>query len=266
MTATSPTFFAVQDEIHERVVAAIEPELYAAEQVRSQSKRPDSLDAWECVIRALSCIGQGTRDENAEAEALCRRAIVIAPRLRPSAQPAGLDTVAPYYVVGRLANGGARNQRGDADRIRPRRLRPPGHTLPRACCKCDLRRFGEAVRALRRALELNPNFALAHALLAHVLSLQGAPQEAVDSAEHALRLSPRDRLVGTYASLAMANVHFAAGRHSECVTWGAQHDREKSRIPPGTFPSDRGAGDGGGIWPRRRRRGARSFASDRNSR
>jgi adenylate cyclase len=78
-----------------------------------------------------------------------------------------------------------------------------------------LRRFGEAVRALRRALELNPNFALAHALLAHVLSLQGAPQEAVDSAEHALRLSPRDRLVGTYASLAMANVHFAAGRHSQ---------------------------------------------------
>ena len=46
--------FAVQDEITERVVAAIEPELYAAEQVRSQSKPPDSLDAWECVIRALS--------------------------------------------------------------------------------------------------------------------------------------------------------------------------------------------------------------------
>src|SRR5437016_14113787 len=71
--------FAVQDEITERLVAAIEPELYEAEQVRSQSKRPDSLDAWECVIRALSCIGQGTRDENTEAEALCRRAIAIAP-------------------------------------------------------------------------------------------------------------------------------------------------------------------------------------------
>ena len=71
--------FAVQDEITERVVSAIEPELYAAEQVRSQSKPPDSLDAWECVIRALSLIGQGTRDENTEAEALCRRAIAIAP-------------------------------------------------------------------------------------------------------------------------------------------------------------------------------------------
>jgi hypothetical protein len=26
----------------------------------------------ECVIRALSCIGQGTHDENTKAEALCR--------------------------------------------------------------------------------------------------------------------------------------------------------------------------------------------------
>jgi tetratricopeptide (TPR) repeat protein len=90
-----------------------------------------------------------------------------------------------------------------------------------------LRRFGESVRALRRALELNPNFALAHAYLGTSLAMQGAHQEAVDSAERALRLSPRDRSVGTYASMAMANVHFAAGRYSDCVTW-ARNIIEKS--------------------------------------
>src|SRR5215469_8756704 len=71
--------FAVQDEITERVVAAIEPELYAAEDIRSQRKPPESLDAWECVIRALSAIGRGTQDANTEAERLCRSAIAIAP-------------------------------------------------------------------------------------------------------------------------------------------------------------------------------------------
>src|SRR5207237_403296 len=70
--------FAVQDEITERVVAAIEPELYAAEHIRSQRKPPDSLDAWECVIRALSCLGQGTREGDTEAEALYRHAVAIA--------------------------------------------------------------------------------------------------------------------------------------------------------------------------------------------
>ena len=71
--------FAVQDETTERVVAAIEPELYAAEHIRSQRKPQRSLDAWECIIRALAHVGQSTRAGREEAEALCRRAIAIAP-------------------------------------------------------------------------------------------------------------------------------------------------------------------------------------------
>jgi adenylate cyclase len=61
------------------VVATIEPELYAAERFRSDRKPPESLDAWECVIRALSCVGQGTLIGDAQAEALCRRALAIKP-------------------------------------------------------------------------------------------------------------------------------------------------------------------------------------------
>jgi adenylate cyclase len=218
--------FAVQDEITERVVAAIEPELYAAEQVRSQSKPPDSLDAWECVIRALSLIGQGTRDENTEAEALCRRAIAIAPGygrahsllawalLRRTTWSGNLQVVVPEIS----AEARAALALDDRD---PWAHFAQGNLLFR------LRRFGESVRALRRALELNPNFALAHAYLGTSLAMQGAHQEAVDSAERALRLSPRDRSVGTYASAAMANVHFAAGRYSDCVIW-ARNIIEKS--------------------------------------
>src|SRR3954452_5981700 len=62
--------FAVQDEITERVVAAIEPELYAAESIRTQRKPPESLGAWECVIRALSYIGEVSPGAIAEAETL----------------------------------------------------------------------------------------------------------------------------------------------------------------------------------------------------
>jgi adenylate cyclase len=210
--------FAVQDEITERVVAAIEPELYAAEHIRSQGKPPDSLDAWECVIRALSLIGQGTRDESIEAEALCRRAIAIAPGygrahsllawalLRRSVWSGDLRTVAPE-VSAETQTALALDDRD------------PWAHLAQGNLFNRLRRFGEAVRALRRALELNPNFAIAHALLGQPLVNQGANQEAVDSAERALRLSPRDRSVGTFASIAMAMIHFTAGRYSECITW-----------------------------------------------
>jgi TolB-like protein/class 3 adenylate cyclase/cytochrome c-type biogenesis protein CcmH/NrfG len=210
--------FAVQDEITERVAAAIEPELYAAEHVRSQRKLPDNLDAWECVIRALSCIGQGTPAENAEAEALCRRAIGIAPGyaqahsllawalLRRTSWSGGFRMVVPE------ASAEARAALGLDDR-------DPWAHLAQGMLSQRLSRFDEAERALRRALELNPNFALAHAIIGLPLAQQGMHDEAVSSAEHALRLSPNDRLVGTYAFFAMAVAHFSAGNYVECTAW-----------------------------------------------
>ena len=218
--------FAVQDEITERVVAAIEPELYAAEHFRSQRKPPESLNAWECVIRALSRLGQGTREANTDAEALCRRAIAIAPGygrahsllawalLRRSLWTGDFQTVVPE-VSAETQTALALDDRD------------PWAYFPSAMLQARLRRFGEAARLSHRALELNPNFALAHAFLATTFSNQGAHQEALDSAEHALRLSPRDRPVGVYASMAMMNVHFTAGRYAECTTW-ARNLIEKS--------------------------------------
>jgi TolB-like protein len=46
--------FAVQDEITDAIVAAIEPQLYAAENFRAKRKPPENLDAWDLVMRALS--------------------------------------------------------------------------------------------------------------------------------------------------------------------------------------------------------------------
>ena len=226
--------FAVQDEITERVVAAIEPELYAAEHVRSQSKPPDSLDGWECVIRALSLIGQGTRDENTEAEALCRHAIAVAPGygrahsllawalLRRTVWSGDLQTVVPEIS--------AETQTALAIDDRD-----PWAHLAQGMLQQRLGHPGEAARSARRALELNPNFALAHAFLASALGRQGAYQKAVNCAEHALRLSPRDRLVGYYASLAMAQVHFAGERYPECVIWTRNMIEKSPGYLPGHF-------------------------------
>jgi adenylate cyclase len=71
--------FAVQDEITESVVASIEPELYAAENLRFQSKPPESLDAWGCVIRALWHLARITLEDNTEARRLLNRATALSP-------------------------------------------------------------------------------------------------------------------------------------------------------------------------------------------
>src|ERR1700730_18038491 len=62
--------FAVQDEITEAIVAAIEPQLYAAENFRARRKPPNSMDAWDLVMRALSHYWRVTRQDNVVAQAL----------------------------------------------------------------------------------------------------------------------------------------------------------------------------------------------------
>ena len=109
--------FEVQDEITERVVAAIEPELYAAENIRSQRKPPESLDAWECVIRALSAIGQVTSEARDEAERLCRQAIAIAPGYGQAHSLLAWALLRRERLAGRSADCDCRSQ---TPRRRPR--------------------------------------------------------------------------------------------------------------------------------------------------
>jgi hypothetical protein len=71
--------FAVQDEITEAIVAAIEPQLYAAENFRAERKPPDSLDAWDLVMRGLSHYWRVTRQDNVVAQARLEKATRIDP-------------------------------------------------------------------------------------------------------------------------------------------------------------------------------------------
>jgi len=72
--------FAVQDEITHAIVAMIEPQLYVAENFRAQRKPPDSMDAWDLVMRALSHYWRVTRQDNIVAQALLEKAISLDPR------------------------------------------------------------------------------------------------------------------------------------------------------------------------------------------
>jgi hypothetical protein len=67
----------VQDEITEAVVAAIEPQIYAAENFRARRKAPENLDAWGLVMRALSHYWSVTREDNLKAQELLEQAIAI---------------------------------------------------------------------------------------------------------------------------------------------------------------------------------------------
>jgi tetratricopeptide (TPR) repeat protein len=79
----------------------------------------------------------------------------------------------------------------------------------------------EAVRCLRRALELNPSSNEALLFLATTLSWMDRSQEALALLETARRLDPTTREL-FYHPYSMAFACFSAGRYAEAVGWAEQ--------------------------------------------
>jgi TolB-like protein len=76
--------FDVQDRITESVVGVVEPQIRRAEIQRSRRKRPESLDAYDLYLRALSKLYTSLPDENAEAYSQMVQALALEPNILPS--------------------------------------------------------------------------------------------------------------------------------------------------------------------------------------
>jgi len=205
--------FAVQDEITEAIVAAIEPQLYAAENFRAQRKHPDSLDAWDLVMRALSHYWRITRQDNIVAQALLEKAIRIDPHYGQA-----LGVLATSYIF--CAHMGWMDLAAAAALAEPAALaairadgEDPWAHYALGAVSLVARRFADSLAEFETALHLNPNFSLAQAYHGLTLSYCGRWQEGAAATARAQRLSPRDPFSPIYASIA-AWAQFL-GRHYE---------------------------------------------------
>jgi tetratricopeptide (TPR) repeat protein len=84
-----------------------------------------------------------------------------------------------------------------------------------------------ALRALDRAIVLNPNFALAFGHREVVLAYLNRSDEAIRSAHQAMRLSPLDPGMFSFCS-ALALTHLAAGRYEKGLPWAEEALRENA--------------------------------------
>ncbi|RWD12129.1 MAG: CadC-family transcriptional regulator [Mesorhizobium sp.] len=76
---TMADVFDLQDRLAESVVGAIQPSILSAEIERSRRKRPESLAAYDYVLRAFPLTWSLERAQNEEAGTLLDRAIAIEP-------------------------------------------------------------------------------------------------------------------------------------------------------------------------------------------
>jgi TolB-like protein/cytochrome c-type biogenesis protein CcmH/NrfG len=224
--------FAVQDEVTEAIVGAVAPSFITAESKRVERKPPESFDAWDYAMRGNWHLSQRTRSDAAEACRLFERALE-------------LDGRSTMALSGYAFALGWTIFFGWADDLAE--TRSLIHTAARRAVAVDEKDAGahvalgfssfymhdldSAVSSCRRALELNPNFALAEAWLANALSWRGDHEEALVHADKAVRLSPHDP-IHSWSGLAKMSAEFGAGHYEQSVEWA----RKAIEITP-EFPA-----------------------------
>ena len=213
--------FALQDEMTSMVVGAIAPRLQTAEIERAKRNRPDNLDAYDLYLRALAAVREMTLKENDQGLAFVQRALEVAPDY---AVAAGLGA---WACTLRVAQNWPVDREVDKDRgVKMGRLAvlkgqddadalaAGGYAL--AFLGGELQ---EGLRAIERAITLNPNNAMALMHAGWVRNYAGQARQGIEALERSIRLSPRDpMLYRAHAARAFADL--LLGELEETISWG----------------------------------------------
>jgi adenylate cyclase len=219
--------FAVQDEITENVVGAIEPEILMGEGRRAARRSSASLDAFDCCMRGLWHHFQFTPEESRQAETCIRRAIELDPKL------ARAHMAMARVLTGRCWYGWSKDISSELSAAHAAAQHAvaldDGDAYAHYALTVTSLMFGfhqQALAAAQRAIDLNPNFAMGHFALGWVRVFIGHFAEAMDPILRCLRLNPRDPQAFLFVSqLAVAQYHL--GNYDEAIHYAERALRSR---------------------------------------
>ncbi|MCP3398040.1 adenylate/guanylate cyclase domain-containing protein [Bradyrhizobium sp. CCGB20] len=212
--------FEFQDRIASSILSSIEPRVRAVEMARVADRPTESLDAFHCVLRAMSLLYLLTEESHREAGQLLERAIVLDPSY------AQAHAYLAWWLNFQFGEGWSLDP--DRDRARalivsrraieldpddPFALAVAGHIL-----SFMGKSPGEAMELFGRALALNENLAFAWGLSALTLAYLGRPDEALERLQNVWRLNPFDPL-NFYFWIVAGIAEFVAGRYDEAIVY-----------------------------------------------
>jgi len=208
--------FALQDEITVSVVAAIEPNLRRAEIERVRRKRPDNLDAYDLLLRALPSVYTCMPDGAAKALPPLEQALAIEPAY---ALAHGFAAWAHEIIYVR---GGMRQENHDGAIRHAYAALEHGRNDAMALA---LGGFAigmvehdrkVAVEAFEAALALSASCAFAYSFGCAPVAFGGDAERAIDWARRAIRLSPLDS-ANYIPHGVMGFAYFLLDQHEEAV-------------------------------------------------
>jgi len=184
--------FAIQDEIAERVVGEIEPELIKSESNLAVSRHTGNMTAWDRVRRGIWLFHQVTRPTHYEARDLFREACRLDPQL-PEAH-----VWRARVSNGVISYGWSNDPSADLREAMEAALRgiyldeknPYAHyALAMASVFSNPE---QAILPAEKAVELSPGFALGHFAVGLAQLSRGRASDAILPFQRGLKLSPHD--------------------------------------------------------------------------
>jgi DNA-binding SARP family transcriptional activator len=221
MKHTLDDAFLVIEEIGNRIVASVASEIETIERNRAILRPPTSLDAWEAHHRGLWHMYRFSKPDNERARHFFETAVRLDPTFARAY--AGLSfTHFQKAFQGWTKRGPAVDRAFEAatQSLMADDRDPAAHwAMGRALWLRG--QDDQSVVELERAIDLSPNFALGHYMLAFVNSQTGDAKAAISSSDYSRRLSPFDPLLfGMLGARAMALVRL--GRFEEAAGWAVK--------------------------------------------
>jgi TolB-like protein/Tfp pilus assembly protein PilF len=223
--------FALEDRITAQLLSALVPTIRGVEIERARRKRPDSMEAYDYVMRALPQVWALTQEAGLEALRLTERAIALQPDY------ALAHALAAWCHFWQYVNGWP----ADLEATRVEGLR-----LARAALRLDDedpdvlamvgaveatlgRHLDYAAALIDKALTIDPNSAWAWIRGGYCHVYRGSAELALQYFERAEKLSPFDPLnFNRHVGVALA--HFIAGRYRQSAEAAAKSLLERPHL------------------------------------
>jgi adenylate cyclase len=209
--------FALQDEVRGKIVAELRVTLTPTEQRQLARHETENAEAYDLYLQGLRQESFFTKDGNRESRRLFEQAITLDPNF------------AVAYAHLAQAYSLAKENRWLLDREETARKAlelaekaveldsesPQAHwALARIITRPPIRDPERALVALRRTVELDPNYADGHAFLANVLNYVGRAEESLGVIATAIRINPHHPFWYVYLK---GQSLFLLGRYEEAI-------------------------------------------------
>jgi TolB-like protein/class 3 adenylate cyclase/Flp pilus assembly protein TadD len=226
--------FDLQDRMAAEVASAVQPSIRRAEVDRARKKRPDTLAAYDLVMRAFPHLWAHSPEDNKEAISYLARALALEPDY-------GLAAALAAWAYGQQVAynwstdfAGERRQAQALVQTASMAVADDPTALT-ALASAIMMLGGDVAQAAMladRAIELDPNHAWAWLRRGWGHVYLGNPERGLAAFETSARLSPMDPFAFNM-HLGMGLAHFAAGRPQDAVSWAK---RAMSERPGLTWP------------------------------